>query len=61
MALHEVMTVTEDVERLAVTRASTDAIGRTARAQGMVSLRDDGWAKVALGLTSIEEILRVVV
>jgi type IV pilus assembly protein PilB len=61
MALHEVMTVTEDVERLAVTRASTDEIGRIARAQGMVSLRDDGWAKVALGLTSIEEILRVVV
>jgi type IV pilus assembly protein PilB len=61
MALHEVMTVTEEIERLAVARASTDDIGRAARAQGMVSLRHDGWLKVLQGLTSIEEVLRVVV
>jgi type IV pilus assembly protein PilB len=61
MALHEVMTVNEDIERLAVARATTDDIGRLARSQGMDSLRHDGWLKVAKGLTSIEEILRVVV
>jgi len=61
MALHEVMKASEDIERLAVQRASTDEIGRVARSQGMVSLRDDGWLKVSRGLTSIEEILRVVV
>ncbi|MET1038632.1 MAG: ATPase, T2SS/T4P/T4SS family [Aeromicrobium sp.] len=61
MALHEVMTVTEEIERLAVARASTDEIGRAAREQGMVSLRHDGWLKVLQGLTSIEEVLRVVV
>jgi type IV pilus assembly protein PilB len=60
MALHEVMTVTEEIERLAVARASTDEIEKMATAQGMTSLRDDGWIKVAKGLTSIEEILRVV-
>jgi type IV pilus assembly protein PilB len=60
MALHEVMTMSEDIERLAVARASTDEIARTARSQGMETLRQDGWAKVAQGLTSIEEILRVV-
>jgi type IV pilus assembly protein PilB len=60
MALHEVMTVTEEIERLAVARASTDDIGRAARAQGMTTLRDDGWLKVLAGSTSIEEILRVV-
>jgi type IV pilus assembly protein PilB len=60
MALHEVMTVTEEIERLAVGRASTDEIEKMATAQGMTSLRDDGWLKVARGLTSIEEILRVV-
>jgi type IV pilus assembly protein PilB len=26
----------------------------------MTTLREDGWAKVRMGLTSIEEILRVV-
>jgi type IV pilus assembly protein PilB len=60
MALHEVMTVTEEIERLAVARAATDEIEKMATAQGMASLRDDGWLKVARGLTSIEEILRVV-
>ncbi|MGI9157494.1 MAG: type II secretion system protein GspE, partial [Marmoricola sp.] len=61
LALHEVMPVTEEVERLAVERGSADAIGRVARAQGMSTLREDGMAKVASGSTSIEEILRVVV
>jgi type IV pilus assembly protein PilB len=61
MALHEVMTISEEIERLAVSRASADEIGRTARAQGMQTLRDDGLAKVLAGETSIEEILRVVV
>ena len=60
VALHEVMTVTEEIERLAVARASSAEIGRVAREQGMLTLRQDGWAKVQLGITSIEEILRVV-
>ena len=61
IALHEVMAVSEDIERLAVERASTLAISRVAKEQGMVTLRDDGLAKVKAGLTSMEEILRVVV
>jgi len=60
MAIHEVMRVTEEIERHAVARSSAAEIGRTAREQGMITLRDDGWTKVLLGLTSIEEILRVV-
>ncbi|MDJ0337809.1 ATPase, T2SS/T4P/T4SS family [Cryobacterium sp. PH31-O1] len=60
LAIHEVMTVTEEIERLCVARASSAAIALAAREQGMIALRDDGWAKVRLGLTSIEEILRVV-
>jgi type IV pilus assembly protein PilB len=61
LALHEVMAVTEQVERLAVERASAEAIGQVARAQGMAVLRDDGLAKVTAGVTSLEEIFRVVV
>jgi type IV pilus assembly protein PilB len=60
IALHEVMSVTEEIERLAVDRASSADIGRMARHQGMLTLREDGWAKAALGLISVEEILRVV-
>jgi type IV pilus assembly protein PilB len=61
LALHEVMNVTEAVERLAVERASGDQIGQVARAEGMTTLRNDGMAKVIQGVTSLEEILRVVV
>ena len=60
IAVQEVMAVTEELEKLAVARASSAEIGRVAREQGMVTLRDDGWSKVLLGLTSVEEVLRVV-
>jgi type IV pilus assembly protein PilB len=60
LALHEVMAVTEDIERMAVAGASSLEIGATARQQGMVSLREDGWLKVCEGRTSLEELLRVV-
>jgi len=60
MALHEVMTVSEEIERLTVTRASTEEINKVARAQGMTTLREDGWLKVQQGRTSVEEVLRVV-
>ena len=60
IAVHEVMTVSEEIERLTVGRASSAEILRAAQEQGMITLREDGWAKVLLGLTSIEEILRVV-
>ncbi len=61
LALHEVMPVTEEIERLTVERASAVDIGRVAREQGMATLRDDGMAKVMAGVTTLEEILRVVV
>jgi type IV pilus assembly protein PilB len=61
LALHEVMAVTEEIERLAVERASADMIGRMAREQGMETLRDDGMAKVLEGITSLEEVLRIVI
>jgi type IV pilus assembly protein PilB len=61
LALHEVMSVTEEVERLTVARASALEIQRVAESQGMRSLRLDGMEKVLAGVTSLEEILRVVV
>src|SRR5918996_1293025 len=61
LAIHEVMAVTEEIERLVVERASSEEIAKVAREQGMATLREDGMAKVARGVTSIEEILRVVI
>ena len=60
MGVHEVLTISEDIERLCVENRSADVIARQAVAEGMLTLRDDGFEKVRLGFTSIEEILRVV-
>ena len=60
IALHEIMAVSEEIERLAVRRASSAEIKKIAIAEGMLTLRQDGWSKAQMGLTSIEEILRVV-
>ena len=61
MALHEVMTVTEQIERMVTEHASSEEVARVARDQGMVTLRTDGMAKVRMGLTSVAEVLRMVV
>ena len=42
-------------------RAPTEQLTKAAIANGMRILRDDGLAKVANGLTSIEEIMRVII
>jgi type IV pilus assembly protein PilB len=60
LALHEVMVVGEEIERLCVARASVAEVGDVAQEQGMHLLRIDGMHKVRDGLTSLEEVLRVV-
>ena len=59
-ALHEVMLVTEEIERLIIERRSTEDIKKVAEMQGMLPLRTDGLRKVGMGMTSLEEIFRVV-
>jgi len=59
LGLHEVMTMTDELEQLVVMRATGSEMRQVALAQGMVPLREDGWAKVTEGLTTIEEVLRV--
>jgi type IV pilus assembly protein PilB len=61
VALAEVMAVSEEIERMAVERATAVDIARVATEQGMRSLRIDGMEKARLGVTTVEEIMRVVV
>ncbi len=61
LGLYEVMIVSEAVRRLTVERKSADEISRVAEAEGMKSLREDGIDKVLQGMTSVEEIARVIV
>jgi type IV pilus assembly protein PilB len=60
MGLYEVMPITEEIERMTVDRSSSEDIRRSAKRDGMISLKEDGLEKVKSGLTSIQEVLRVV-
>ncbi len=59
-AIHEVLEVSEEIERLIVERGHSEDIRKTAVAQGMLTLRNAGMIEVARGVTSLEEILRVI-
>ncbi|MGA3353186.1 MAG: ATPase, T2SS/T4P/T4SS family [Acidimicrobiales bacterium] len=61
IALQELLLIDEEIERAIIAHSSNDDIQRLALEQGMVPLRHDGLRKAALGITSLEEILRVVV
>jgi len=58
IGIHEVLDVTESIKELIIRRASSDEIEKQARAEGMLTMLEDGLVKAARGLTSIEEVLR---
>jgi general secretion pathway protein E/type IV pilus assembly protein PilB len=55
----ELMPVTDDIRQLIMDRAPAGNIRKIASAQGMDSLRGDGWRLVREGRTTVEEVLRV--
>jgi type IV pilus assembly protein PilB len=60
IALYEVMRVTDKIRRLIAQRCGEDMVRDAAVASGMISLGEDGLAKVKNGVTTAEELLRVV-
>jgi type IV pilus assembly protein PilB len=61
VGIYQLLEMSETLESLAVQKAGREEIERAAIAEGMRTLWDDGIAKVAAGLTSIEELARVYV
>jgi type IV pilus assembly protein PilB len=61
IGVYQLMTMDEQLETLAAHKASREEIERAAMETGMRTLWDDGLAKVAAGLTSVEELARVTV
>jgi type IV pilus assembly protein PilB len=59
IGLYEVMTISETIRQMAVSRETADAIAHEAVREGMMRLREDGLEKVRRGVTSIAEIARV--
>ncbi len=60
IGIFQLLIMNDELEMLAASGASRDELERVAAKNGMRSLWDDGIAKVSAGLTSIEELARVV-
>ncbi len=57
--LYEVMDVTETIQQLIVARATSNEIQKHAVAEGMITMRQDGYLKALQGITTLEEVNRV--
>ena len=59
VGLYEVMDVSEAIQGLIVKRATSAEIQRQAVAEGMITMRQDGYLKALQGLTTLDEVNRV--
>ncbi len=59
VGMYEVLEITPSLQALITANATSDALEDAAKKQGMVTMLEDGVMKVAQGITSVEEILRV--
>jgi type II secretion system protein E len=57
--IYEILVMHENLRPLVIERTSSTTLKAAAVANGMRTLRDDGWAKVRVGLTTVEEVARV--
>jgi len=61
IGIYEVLPVTETIKELIVKKATSDQITTQAKKEGMRTMIEDGFVKAAQGITSIEEVLRVII
>ncbi len=59
MGLYEVFAVTEEIQNLILKRSTSNEIQKAALAQGMISMRQDGYLKALDGQTTLQEVNRV--
>jgi type II secretory ATPase GspE/PulE/Tfp pilus assembly ATPase PilB-like protein len=59
VAIFELMELNDEIRKLIMANADAAEITKAARRNGMRNLREDGWMKVASGLTTADEVLRV--
>jgi general secretion pathway protein E len=57
--IFEFLPITDQIRRLILEKKDSNVIKEVARKAGMRTLREDGWAKVKQGITTIPEVLRV--
>ncbi len=59
LGIYELMVMNDELRRLTVSNCDSNLLRKAAIESGMVTLRDDGFKKVAKGLTTLSEVLRV--
>jgi general secretion pathway protein E/type IV pilus assembly protein PilB len=57
--IHELMVSNDPIREMVVTRVNAGVIRHEAMKSGMKTLRQDGWRKVLMGTTTVEEVARV--
>ena len=60
MGIHEILEVSPTIKEMVMSEKTGDDIEKQARKEGMLTMMEDGIYKAARGLTSIEEVLRVI-
>ena len=60
IGLFEMLRLTEPLHALIVQRESARTLAQCARQQGMRTLNQSGWEKIKAGLTTFDEVLRVI-
>jgi type II secretory ATPase GspE/PulE/Tfp pilus assembly ATPase PilB-like protein len=60
MGIHEVLEVSPTIKDMVMADKTGDELEDQARKEGMLTMLEDGIFKAAQGLTSIEEVLRVI-
>ncbi|HEX4084121.1 MAG TPA: GspE/PulE family protein [Chthoniobacteraceae bacterium] len=58
-AIYEICVLTEGLRRLVISKAPGTELKQRATLDGMQTLRQDGWRRVGLGQTTVEEVVRV--
>ncbi len=59
LAINEVLEVSVEIKKLIAKEGTSDEIQDQAKKEGMITMIEDGFIKVAQGITTIEEIMRV--
>ena len=59
VGIFEVLLVSKAIRKLIIAKSDSDQIDEQARKEGMTTMLEDGLAKVANGITTLEEVLRV--
>ncbi len=60
MGIHEILPMSSTIKDMVMAGATADAIEVQARKEGMLTMLEDGIYKAAKGLTTVEEVLRVI-